>query len=187
MRTDSESDRRDAPRWALWLVAVVCFGPLTLMWLLGVLYVALWAAILAPQLAQPELLPVDLSELAGELVWSIAQVIGGSVGLVGLVRVLTLSRRERPKSHRIFTIGMVVIGLLTALFFEQPFVEGGMPDVSEIVSFAGLAYLVLPFIGAAWLLAKSWRFLLASSVWPDVESRGSTIKRERRDDWRLDA
>ena len=56
---------------------------------------------------------------------------------------------------------MVVIGLLTALFFHQPFVEGGMPDVSEIVSVAGLVYLVLPFTGAAWLLATSRRFLLA--------------------------
>ena len=186
MRVASESDRREVPCWALWLVAVVCFGPLTLMWLLGVLYVVLWAVILAPQLAQPELLGVELSELVRELAWSIAQVIGGFIGLVGLVRVLTLPRRERPRSHRIFTIGMVVIGLLTAVSFHQPFVEGGMPDVSEIVSVAGVVYLVLPFAGAAWLLAKSRRFLLAGSVSTDVESR-PRIRRERRDDWRLDA
>jgi hypothetical protein len=35
MRIDTTSDRRQMPRWALWLVAVVCFGPLTLMWLLA--------------------------------------------------------------------------------------------------------------------------------------------------------
>jgi hypothetical protein len=187
MRTDSKADVDDVPRWALWLVAVVCFGPLTLMWLLGVLYVVLWVAILVPQLAQPEPLPVELSELVRELAWSIAQVIGGCIGLVGLVRLLTLSRRERPKSHRIFTIGMVVIGLLTALSFHQPFVEGEMLDVSEIISVGGFVYLVLPFTGAAWLLAKSRQFLLAASFRPDVESRRSTIRRERRDDWRLDA
>ena len=187
MSVASESDRRDVPRWVLWLVTAVCFGPLTLMWLLGVLYVVLWVAVLGPQLAQPEPLAVDVSELIRELVWPIAQVIGGWIGLIGLVRVLTLSRRERPKSHRIFTIGMVVIGLLTSLSFHQPFVEGGMPDVSEIISVAGLVYLVLPFTGAAWLLAKSWRFLAAASVPPDAQSRGSTISRERRDDWRLDA
>ena len=187
MRTDGKADVDDVPRWALWLVALVCFGPLTLMWLLGILYLLLWVAILVPQLAQPESLGVELSELLRELVWPIAEVIGGFIGLVGVVRVLTLSRRERPKSHRIFTIGMVVIGLLTALSFHQPFVEGGMPDVSEIVSVGGIAYLVLPFAGAAWLLATSRQYLLAASVRPDGERRGSTIRRERRDDWRLDA
>jgi hypothetical protein len=186
MRTDSKADVDDVPRWALWLVALVCFGPLTFMWLLGVLYLLLWVAILVPQLAQPESLGVELSELLRELVWPIAEVIGGFIGLVGVVRVLTPSRRERAKSHRIFTIGMVVIGLLTALFFHQPFVEGGMPDVSEIVSVAGVAYLVLPFTGAVWLLARSWQFLLAASVRTDVESR-PRVRRERRDDWRLDA
>jgi len=183
MRSANETDLDDVPRWALWLVAVVCFGPLTFMWLLGVLYVAFLAAILA---AHPECLPVELSEFIWDLVRPIAQVIGGLIGLVGLVRVLTLSRRERPKSHRIFTIGMVVIGLLTALFFQQPFDEGGMPDVSELVSVVGLAYLVLPFAGAAWLLTKSRPFLLAASVRTGVESR-PRVKRERRDDWRLDA
>lgn len=186
MRVDTESDRREMPRWALWLVAVVCFGPLTLMWLLGVVYVVVWVAILAPQLAQPEPFAVDVSELLRDLVWSFAQVIGGCIGLVGLVRVLTLSRRARPKHHRVFTIGMVVIGLLAALSFHQPFTEGGMLDISAIISIWGLVYLVLPFTGAAWLLAKSRRFLLAATVRTDAERR-PRVRRERRDDWRLDA
>jgi hypothetical protein len=187
MRSASKSEIDDVPRYALWLVALVCFAPLTFMWLLGLLYVLLWVAIVAVQLTQPERLGVELSELIWELASPIAQVIAGFIGLVGLVRVLTLSRRERPKSHRIFTIGMVVVGLLTALFFHQPFGERGMPDVQEIVSVAGLVFLVLPFTGAAWLLAKSWRLLLAGPVRTDVEIRRPRIKRERRDDWRLDA
>jgi hypothetical protein len=77
---------------------------------------------------------------------------------------------------------MVAVGLMTLLASE-----GGIPAVSDVVSVGGVLYLVLPFTGAAWLLAKSWRFLLAASVRPDVGSRGSTIRREHRDDWRLDA
>jgi hypothetical protein len=188
MRAANEAEFADVPRWALWLVAVVCLGPLTLMWLLGILYLVLWVAILAPQLVQPEPLGVEPSEVIREIAWPIAQVIGGFIGLVGLVRVLTLSRRERPKSHRVFTIGMVVIGFLAVLSFHPPFVEGGLlPDVEEIISVAGIVFLVLPFTGAAWLLAKSWRFLLAGHDRRHVESRRSKIRQERRDDWRLDA
>jgi cell division protein FtsW (lipid II flippase) len=91
-------------------------------------------------------------------VWDVAGplclVIGGFIGLVGLVRVLTLSRRERPKSHRFFTIGMVAVGLVTLLVFHQP-------DLSDLISLAGVVFLVLPFTGAARLLRKSWKFLVA--------------------------
>jgi len=79
MRTPIELHRLDVPSWSLWLVAGICFGPLILVWLLGVL------------------------------------------------------------------------------------------------------------LGAAWLLLESWRFLLAGAVRPDRERRERTVKRERRDDWRLDA
>jgi hypothetical protein len=82
---------------------------------------------------------------------------------------------------------MVGVGLVTLLTFNQPFAEGGISDLSEVISAGGLVYLVLPFTGAAWLLAKSWRFLIAGSHRQDVESRRSRIRGERRDDWRLDA
>ena len=187
MRVDSESDRRDVPRWALWLVAVVCFGPLALTWLLGVLLVPFWIGMLSVLLTEPERFAHDPSATIWVAALPIGLVIGGFIGLVGVVRVLTLPRRERPKSHRLFTIGMVGVGLVTLLTFNQPFAEGGISDLSEVISAGGLVYLVLPFTGAAWLLAKSWRFLLAGSHRQDVESRRSRIRGERRDDWRLDA
>src|SRR6185503_2615473 len=181
MRVDDESDRRDVPRWALWLVAVVCFVPLTLMWLLGLLYVLLWIGMM------PERLTHDPSATIWDVAWPVGWwVLGGFIGLVGLVRVLTLSRREPPKSHRLFTIGMVAVGLVTLLSFHWPLVGAEFSDFVYLISVGGLTYTVLPFAGAAWLLAKSWRFLLAGSVRPDVESR-SRLRREHRDDWRLDA
>lgn len=189
MRPDSKADVDDVPRWALWLVAVVCFGPLTLMWLLGLLYVWFWVAMIAVRLAEPERFAQDPSVAIWDVAWPVGWwVTGGLIGLVGLVRVLTLSRRERPKSHRVFTIGMVTVGLTTLLIFDLPMIADPTPAFSDALSLVGpVVYAVLPFTGAAWLLAKSWTFLLAASVRPGVESRGSTIRRERRDDWRLDA
>lgn len=187
MRIASESDRRDIPRWALWLVAVVCFGPLTLTWLLGVLLLPFWVGMLGVLRAEPERFADDPSATPWVAALPIGLVIGGFIGLIGLVRVLTLSRRERPQSHRLFTIGMFAVGLITLLTFNQPFVAGGISDLSDVISVAGFVYLLLPLTGAAWLLAKSWQFLLAASVRPHVESRGSTIRRNRGDDWRLDA
>ena len=177
-------DRRDVPRWVLWLVAVVCFGPLTLTWLLGVLLVPFWVGMIGIQLARPERFADD-SATIWDIALPIGLVIGGLIGLVGLTRVLTMSRRERPKSNRVFTIGMVTIGLMTLLIFHQPFV--GMPDRLAVFSLGGLVHLVLPFTGAAWLLAKSWPFLFAGPGRTDVEIHGRGIEREHRDDWRLDA
>jgi hypothetical protein len=121
------------------------------------------------------------------VVWPIALVIGGLIGLIGIVRVLTLSRGERPKSHRLFTIGMVAVGLVTLLSFDWPLVGPEFSDFAYLVSVGGLIYTVLPFAGAAWLLATSWRSLLAGPVRTDGDIHRPGIRRERRDDWRLDA
>jgi len=159
MRIDSESDRSDMPTWALWLVAVVCFGPLTLTWLLGVLMTPIWIGMLTALLVEPERFAHDPSATPWIVALPIGLVIGGLIGLIGLVRVLTVSRRERPKSHRLFTTGMVAVGLVTMLLFNRPFVEGGIAELSDVVSVSGLVYFVLPFAGATWLLRNSWMFL----------------------------
>jgi hypothetical protein len=94
MRVPSESERRDVPRWALWLMAVVCFVPLTRS---------------------------------------------------RVFRLRILDVRRRAHLH------------------------------GSSVRWRGVA------------AAKSWRFLFAGSVRPDVESRHSRLRHEHRDDWRLDA
>jgi hypothetical protein len=187
MRTVSNSDV-DVPRWALWLVAVVCFGPLTCVWLLGVLYSVFWLPLLlAMQVGEPSGFPDDSGEAIRSVFAVIALVSAGGLGLVGLVRVLTLPRHERPESHRYVTIAMVAVGLAALLIFDLPMIVDPTPAFSDGLSLVGpLVYAVLPFTGAAWLLAKSWRFLLGGPV-RDVESRSSRIRRGSRDDWRLDA
>jgi hypothetical protein len=54
MRVSNESDRRGAAPWSLWLVSAVCFGPLALLWFLGVVMLPIWVAIVGVQLAEPE-------------------------------------------------------------------------------------------------------------------------------------
>jgi hypothetical protein len=83
-----------------------------------------------------------------------------------MLRALTLPRRERPRRHRVFTIGMVAIGLTGLALFDLPFI-GSFADVSGVADGAPLVralaiYFLLPFGGAAWLLAKSWKFLVAA-------------------------
>jgi hypothetical protein len=110
MRTGGEPRVPDVPRWSLWLVAVVCFGPLAVVLLLGVLVLPFWVGMLVAQVTEPERFAHDLSGSIWHFVWPIGLVISGLIGITGLVRVLALSRRERPKSHRVFTIGMVAVG-----------------------------------------------------------------------------
>jgi hypothetical protein len=81
----------------------------------------------------------------------------------------------------------VSVGLATLVTFHWPLVGAEFSDFAYLLSAGGLSYTVLPIAGAPWLLTKSWRALLAGSVRPDVEGRRSRLRREHRDDWRLDA
>jgi len=153
------ADPRDESRSHLWVVAFVCFGPLTLTWLLGLLMTPMWIGMLIALLAKPERFAHDPGATPGVVGLPIGLVIAGLIGLVGLVRVLTLPP-ERPESHRLYTIGMVAVGLAALLVFH--FADGGSAPLAEVLTVSGVLYLVLPLTGAAWLLARSWRFLLAS-------------------------
>jgi hypothetical protein len=162
MRSTIRSDT-EAPRWLLWLVALTSFGPVMVLWLLGVLYSLFWAGWLFVALTDPERLPdAFLSDGAWDFVWPMGLVVAGFLGLVGLLRVLTLSHRERPSSPRVFTMGMVAVGLTGLAIFDVPLLLeaiSGFPD--GIPAAPIVLYLVLPFAGAAWVLCKSKKFLLA--------------------------
>jgi hypothetical protein len=168
MRTCQRSVVVDAvPLWSLWVVAVVCFAPVTALWLLGALVAPFWVSMIAVLLTHPERFPVDSADALWGSVSALTYVVAGFVGLLGLLRVLTLSRRERPKRHRFLTIGMVAAGLAALLGLSYPI---GLTDLSDGRGLVGLVVIVvLPFIGAAWLLVKSWRFLLAAPVHSDAK------------------
>lgn len=151
----------EVPIWSLWVVAVVCFAPVTALWFLGVLMAPMWMTMIVALLVFPERFPVDGAEALWGCLAGLTCVGAGAVGLVGLLRVLTLSRRERPKRHRLFTIGMVAVGFAGLVGFNYPI---GLDDLSDGGDLLALVVLVvLPLSGAAWLLVKSWRVLLAAS------------------------
>jgi hypothetical protein len=182
MRSTDKSQVHDVPRWLLWLVALVCFGPLTVQWLLGVLIFPFWVEMLAFQIAEPERFLNDASVSIWDFAWPMGFVISGGVGLVGLLRVLTLSRRRRPTSHRVFTLGLVAVGLVPLLIFDAWIVVGTLGDLSARVPVVALAiYLVFPFAGAAWLLSKSWQFLSAG---PRDDHREIPMRAPVRPNWR---
>lgn len=163
MRAD-ESERHHSPRWILWLVAVVCFGPLTTIWLLGALLSPFWVATLALQVAEPQRFAHEPSSTMWDTLWPIICVVTGGVGLVGLLRVLTLSHRERPPSHRWFTLGMVAVGFAALLIFDLPMLDltiADLVDADAEALVALLVYCVLPLVGGAWLIARSAPFLFA--------------------------
>jgi hypothetical protein len=170
MRTFRRSDVvDDVPIWSLWVVALVCFAPVTALWLLGVLVAPFWVSMIAVLLTNPERFAADSAEALWGSIAALTYVVAGFVGLLGLLRVLTLPRRERPRRHRFFTIGMVAVGLAALLGFSYPI---GVADLADGRDLVGLIVIVaLPFIGAAWLLVKSWRFLLAGPAHSDADSR----------------
>ena len=97
-----------------------------------------------------------------DTVWPIGLVVSGLIGLVGLLRVLTISRHEPPNSTQVVTIGMLAVGLAGLAIFDLDLIGGVISDFSEGIPVAGIAvYIVLPVSGAVWLLFKSWRFLVA--------------------------
>jgi hypothetical protein len=98
------------------------------------------------------------------VVWPIAFVLSGLVGLAGLLIVLTLSRRKRPESHRFLVIGMVAVGLAgLALFHSYRGDSWELPDLS----IPTVILFVLPLVGATWVLATSWRVLIAARGRPE--------------------
>lgn len=161
MRFVNETEASPKPGSSLWLVAIVCFGPLTLVLLLGVLALPLWFSMLAELLIRPE----DFAHPGASgrnVAIPIAYVVSGLVGLAGLVRVLTLPRDARPRSHRIFTIGTIVIGLAALLIFDLDRIVRTIAEFPEGIFETGtLVYVVLPLTGTIWLLAKTWPQVIA--------------------------
>jgi len=138
METTAPSTVHHVSRWSLWLVACVCFGPLTLALLFGVLMLPLWIGMLAMALSEPGRFADAAGAPISAVVWPICHVVGGVV----------------------FTIRMVAAGFAALATFDWT-VFGGSENLADVGSVAGLAVcVVLPFNGAAWLLAMSWRSLI---------------------------
>ena len=138
---------------ALWIEAIICFGPLSFVLLLGVIFVPLWLAMLAATLTGAAQWVDDAGVSGWRIVWPVLFVVGGAIGLIGLIRMLiALSARNYPPRPSKPTAIMAFIGLTTLVAFNA---YGGLPG--NLISL--LVYWVLPAIGAMHVL------YLGRAVW----------------------
>src|SRR5262245_33830077 len=122
---ESRLERRR--RWPLYVVAIVCFGPLIPELLLGLIFLPSWLAMAVVELlnlANPSDEPPET--LWGEL-WLTGVVVSGWVGFAGLFRVLTLDRETSTSSRKCIR-GMVLVGLAGLCALDWPFFMPGNYD-----------------------------------------------------------
>ena len=128
----------------LWIEAVICFGPLALVLLLGALMFPVWIAMLAVALSNAVVGVPVLDAGGGGSPWPVVApmsfVVSGLVGLAGLFRVLlALTQHEHPRPSA-GTAVMVLVGLvgLVALnLYDTPSSTAAL-----------LVYVLLPGIGS---------------------------------------
>ena len=165
MRSTSDPGARSVSSRALCVVAVVCFAPLVLVLVLGLVAVPVWVGMIAMHLAEPERFSPEVSGTIWDGVWPLALVLSGLLGVVGLFRALALPRREASALSRRATLAMIVVGLAALAAFDLVvIVPGILSEPAEELPIAGLAvYVVLPFVGAAWLFFALRKSLFAVS------------------------
>jgi hypothetical protein len=158
----SSSHHDDRPRWSLYLVALVCFGPLALIVLLGLLVaVPTWIGNIAEEIPEPERFSNPTSGTIWDDIWPILLVVSGLLGLIGLFRLFALVHHGATSASRKLTLALIVVGLTALLAFDLLIFPGTLSsEALENWPITGLAiYLVLPFLGAAWLLLSTWKWL----------------------------
>lgn len=148
------------PRCLFYVVAVVCFGPVVLVALLGVTMIPVWIGMLAEQIAEPERFRVEDRGIWDD-VWPIVLVASGLVGFIGLIRFFGLLHGHPTAMSRRVTLAMVAIGLLALLVFDLLVVVPGLFSMPiDEWPITGLAiYVVLPLLGTAWLLLAARKAL----------------------------
>ena len=152
-----------AKKRTTWLVleALVCFGPIGLVLLLGVIFLPAWVSMLLAYFSDAE--SSGLTEGPWVVIRPMLVVIGGVIGLIGLVRVLVLlsSQRAKPGGRRL-TLAMVAIGISALLLFH--WMGGGIPPLGVDAVPALLVYWILPAIGIVHFLFLA-REPLLRGVW----------------------
>jgi len=135
-----------AKKRTTWLIleALVCFGPIGLVLLLGVIFLPAWVSMLLSYFSDAK--SSGLTEGPWVVIRPMLVVIGGVIGLIGLVRVLILlsGKRAKPESRRL-TLAMVAIGISALLLFH--WMGGGIPPLGVETLPALMVYWILPAIG----------------------------------------
>lgn len=155
---------RARPTAFRWIEAVICFGPLAFVVLLGAFIFPFWIMTLVAAMIGTGPWVDGAGRTMWDFVRSMSFVSAGIVGLIGLVRVLlVLSRNDHPPRRSTATVAMVLIGLLALVSFH--FYRGHVGR--NLTSF--LVYFLLPGVGSVHLL------YLARGLWlPSQKPRGDS-------------
>ena len=150
------------PRWLsnalLILEALICFGPIAGVMLLGAFFLPLWLNMLIAYWTET-VVPFDPEgSLPWDFIWPMVVVMAGIIGMIGLARVMSIVLRSEPRPQgRKMTIVLVAIGLGGLTLFNVAL--GGISPFKAPV--ASLIYWILPGLGSAHLL-----YLARDSLFP---------------------
>jgi hypothetical protein len=139
-------------------VAVVCFGPLALALTIGLWLVPIWVSRIERYLNGPERLSRGALQALWESVWPIGMEVVGFLGLIGLFRLLALLHHDASVASKRVTLAMIIVALTALLAYDLSV------SVESWLIGDWAFYVMLPFIGAVWLLFATRKVLLAR-VW----------------------
>lgn len=152
---------KPSKRWLLYLEALVCFGPVSFLLLLGVVLFPSWTTELISFYFGNAGPRAPGGNMPWGALWPMILVVAGVTGLCGLVRALYRVTREvsTPEGNQL-TRAMLAVGICGLIGFFSSF---PLADPREYpVEF--IAYYLLPVMGVARLLYLARRQLLVSKT-----------------------
>ena len=137
-------------RWLIYAEVLVCFAPLAVTCLLGLLLLPTWIGMLSAGVKDP----VHNPGAVAVSLWPVLAVITGLVGIFGIFRVCLLLSRNASRASNVLTLVAVSIGSCGLLLFA---LKAMLPAISvswkeEIFSWPVLTYLILPLVCTAHLV-----------------------------------
>ena len=157
-------ERYRPSRILICLELLICLGPVTLIWLFGVIFLPNWMLMLGTDVSGPD--PLSNPEL-----WlgirPILLVLGGFAGLCGLAMVLTrVLGRTAPQGPVPLLAKLLVaagVGAIVDMYFVPMVVTIVVDGLDPFLLLPMLFYLVLP-------LLCGWHLLSLARDRGDIES-----------------
>jgi hypothetical protein len=153
-------------RALFYLELAVCFGPVVIVWLFGVLLFPIWLIMIIGYFTG--LIPFDEPEgiLPWRVLWPMVMVVGGGIGMFGLMRAIWLAEQDAPKpGWSKTTLLAMLVGVGGLAFFNL--------YSSSISFYEGLLLLVLPCVGAIHLVFLARHSLLKGLVSSALDDRST--------------
>lgn len=150
------------------VIAVLCFVPLAVVFLFGLLFLPGWISMIGLMLFDDRFTPIAEGQVWTAVI-PILIVIAGGLGVVGLYRIVRSTRHEESSSEQAAkTLILCAAGLgAVALLLTYTSVSLSMDELLSNLPFLFI-YLIFPIIGAILLLFLARQALVKRSD-PDEE------------------